>query len=295
MNDEGVIIIALGDSLYGGLAYNLAMSIKLNDPEANITLCHTPDTLKGWVDARMFDYVDNYIELSPEHYQRPSNGQVEYQRAKTLIYDLSPYRRTLYIDADTVWLPGRKVRWLFSELSGFFMGVKSVYDYNAEIYEYKNSQGQQHPWGDLGKMKKYFDLTDRLALHTSTLVYFEKDKKTKAMFDEAKRVYDLDDDPAFTWANGKADEYAFNIAIHRKQTENNEISPPVYINFDHGEMTLADVMGYYWMMTNGGTKVRRSVAEMYNKLVTDYVDRSGVPVTFLHQDKADVLKERQKL
>ena len=111
-HNRGVIILALGHAYWGRWAYNLAMSLKYTCPEIKITLLYCGNGITHIADRTLFDKV---IEVPSKYYT--THGRVQYLKAKTALYKLSPYSETIYLDADMIWLPKKSIMKLFNELN----------------------------------------------------------------------------------------------------------------------------------------------------------------------------------
>ena len=62
-------------------------------------------------EKKLFDQM----HTMPEEYYI-TNGIEKYLKAKTHIYDLSPFDETIFLDVDMIWNPKKKPEDLFEEL-----------------------------------------------------------------------------------------------------------------------------------------------------------------------------------
>ena len=92
---EGYLILATGQPKYLEMARNLAASIRLMDPARRpICLVHDADTRFAPEDRMLFD---EYTILPPrEHFEGLMN--------KLRVFDVSPFGRTMFIDADCLMI-----------------------------------------------------------------------------------------------------------------------------------------------------------------------------------------------
>jgi len=97
----GILIIALGYDLYGNSAYNLALSLKAYDDKIKVCLLHD-NKATAHLTSQELGYFDSMVVCDPLDY---ANGQ--YQRTKLCAYKYSPFDFTIYLDADSIWLPGK--------------------------------------------------------------------------------------------------------------------------------------------------------------------------------------------
>ena len=99
--DKGILIIAVGHANYGKLAANLAMSIKGSNCTLPIHLVYTESTLKG-VGEDYERFFDTKAEC-PAKYLK-NKGEDCFIKVKAHANDLSPFKETLFLDADIMLL-----------------------------------------------------------------------------------------------------------------------------------------------------------------------------------------------
>lgn len=219
---KGIVILALGHAYYGRMALNLAVSIKSVDKSANITLLHSTGMLDifNHQEKSFFsngdingDYQTSFIEVPDEMYSHV--GKKEYQMAKTFVYDLSPYEYTVYLDADSIWLPTRTPDEMFALCWN-----------NPILFQCINEWDIQKEWGclwtvkenqpneGLKQIRELYGIEDNRTIYEmqSSFLYFEKSRVGKAFFDTAKEAYIKRPFHFWTWNGGIPDELVFNIS-----------------------------------------------------------------------------------
>ncbi len=117
---KGILIIALGHAQYGRMALNLALSLRFTS-KLPIALAHDNGAITHI--SGHLDKFDKLIEVPEKYYMR--KGNKEYIKAKTHIYNLSPFDETIYLDADTLWLPKKSIDLLFTELDSENLVIQS--------------------------------------------------------------------------------------------------------------------------------------------------------------------------
>ena len=118
---KGVLLIALGHSQYGNMAVNLANSIKYNNKNTKIHLVYTESAFSQVTDFSNFDSK----EICPKEYYK--NGeQTVFIKAKTHLYDLTPFDETIFLDVDTILFGGKDFNKFFDEFKD--------YDFTSENY-----------------------------------------------------------------------------------------------------------------------------------------------------------------
>jgi hypothetical protein len=94
VDNEGYLILAVGRDDYIDMARNLAASIRVMDGGRRICLVHDEAFLPGERDRRLFD--DFSLLRSDPRYPGVMN--------KIRLFPTSPYRRTMFVDADCLLL-----------------------------------------------------------------------------------------------------------------------------------------------------------------------------------------------
>lgn len=199
---EGILLISLGSPYYIRMAANLAFSIKQRS-NIHITLVSNNHDILEAHDKVNFDAI---IDCPKEYYT--INGEIKYFKAKTCIYELSPYERTLFLDVDMVALPTRTFDKLFSELNenNLVFACRGSSDIN-EATE-KTSQ-----WADITKIKSKYNINEGKWFQLSSeFIYFTKTEKNKLFFDKAKEFYENPQIEYLNFAGCMADELAFGVA-----------------------------------------------------------------------------------
>jgi len=94
VSTEGYLILATGAPKYLEMARNLAASIRLMDPSRQICLVHDEDARFGADDQAFFDRC--VMLPGREHFHGVMN--------KLRVFDISPFQRTMFIDADCLMI-----------------------------------------------------------------------------------------------------------------------------------------------------------------------------------------------
>jgi hypothetical protein len=227
----GILLIALGSPQYGSYAVNLAASIRWNDPTLPIHLVHTSESIAHFAPEHLALFTSREIcpaeaytkmqvveNVSPGNSQPATNNRIEYIRAKTYMYDLSPFDETLFLDVDTMILPHNR-------MSDFINKLSTECDFTIENRGYADlaadkSLKDYSIWCNVDELKAYYTTASRKMkgemryynLH-SELVFFKKDKKNKTFFDKVKEVYDNPPVSTTKFDTGLPDEFAFGVAM----------------------------------------------------------------------------------
>lgn len=289
----GIVILALGHELYGSCAFNLALSLKLAEPKVSIALM-TDDKAAAHLTDEEKGFFDHIITIDPKEYT--VGREPQYQRAKLALNKYTPFERSIYLDADSIFFD-KPISWLAGEIFSFTdicFGLNGEYNIasrtrSSSVYTY---------WGELPTIAKYHDLKGYIPQTITGFFAWEKNSRTDQLFEIAASVYDDPKAPAIGWAAGRPDEYCFNVALAQMG-----IRLPVKhvvffdkINTDEAGRPLPPERIYrsFWGLATGGSKVPPHVVRLYNRLVESYCVKAKIksPRRF-HVDKAEVIPARK--
>ncbi len=287
---KGIIILALGHAYWGRWAYNLAMSIKANDPSALITLLYAGNGKAQIRDTSLFHKM---IEVPKKYYL--TDGRTEYMKVKTALYKLTPYSETICLDADTIWVNGRPISQLFADLNkvDFTMANRSWMNLENDIIP--DAFGV---WASPNHIKEHFKFKKgRFYNLSSEMIYFKKDKKIAKLFSDAFKLYDAPVNHV-TFNGGMPDELPFTISMIK-----NDIYPhkdnykPFY--WEAAEkppqrLQGADLKGYY-AYSMGGHMSHPIMKKTYDNFVKFYGRQFNVMHPYLWIDKRMWMPERSNL
>ena len=224
---RGILLIALGAPEYGHMAANLAASIRYGDPEIAIHLVHTERSISQLTAAHRALFT-SMAECPEDYYTRestvdrpqstniatlaPRPSYPEYIKAKTHIYDLSPYDETLFLDVDMYILPATRMSDVIAQLS-------SACDYTIENRGYadlslpvEKLNPNYSTWVNILDVKKHYKTKGRFYHLHSEFIFFKKNARNKKFFDKVREVYDTRPLAWTVFDGGVPDEYAFDIA-----------------------------------------------------------------------------------
>jgi len=182
----GILLIAVERPFYGCLAYNMALSLKLDDPDLPILLLADDAALSG-LSPRQLGVFDRRQVPDPAHYvtERGANPY----RLKTRMYDYSPFRTTLYLDADGLFFNAyRSFRDLRDELAGCRFQVQEEFRYDQRY----RRRPVQYPWADLDELWSAYELPPEATYvdYNSSFVWFTRDAANERFFAMVKEVYE---------------------------------------------------------------------------------------------------------
>lgn len=281
MLEKGIVLIATGAPFYGRMAYNLAVTLKAAE-DIPVTVLHNGHALSHLSDKQK-QIFDEIKEIETASFA-----------AKLTLYDHSPYERTLYFDADMVWLPHKLPSDLFKELEGvvFTSITEGYYDY-TEAKSYANNM--YHFWADPNEAAEKWGLQGKFYQWRSEVMYFER--SAGELFNLAKDVYK---DPRVVvkkFAGHTPDELAINIAASKLGIEPHVYKwKPAYWHRLHGEgQPLAAIMYSYYLMSVGGNFASALMKTCYNNVCMAAHRKLGLQYLFTLQSKKSVMPDRVKM
>ncbi len=304
---RGILLIALGSPQYGCYAANLAASIRYNDPDLPIHLVHTEDSVSHL--AAEHRALFSSMQLCPaDAYTMPATCQpapanpIQYIRAKTWMYDLSPYAETLFLDVDTMILPGHSMAALLEELAqqcDFTIENRGYADLSTE-----KSLADYSVWCNVEDLRSCFSTEIRKSeqplryfnLH-SELVYFKKNKANKKFFDKVKRIYDAPPVRATQFDTGLSDEFAFSTAMMLLQHyPHRDYYIRIYWSYAEKEHDwYTHVTKNFLAFSLGGNMLRERIkarVTAYNNL---FRQKLGLPYLFTPHHKKVWNKHRERM
>lgn len=209
MNEQGVVLLAVGNLLYLKLAINLAVSIKANCENIHITLLHNYPDLTS-IDSRFLKEIDNYVFLEEEYYTH--EGQYAIGKTKTLLDKLTPYQVSAYIDVDSLWMRNQQCDKFFKEatLHNF------IISHGGEFNPIRGSDNHEH-WVPFKTVKKLFQFQNQTVMGwtQSSVIAWSKNAAATQIFETAYQVFEVlhkKNIGVGKWFNTVPDELCFWLA-----------------------------------------------------------------------------------
>ncbi len=186
---EGYIAIAFDDARYLDIAANLALSVRRVDARPISVLINS---------AVRFNPA--YGALFAEVITVADDPALRGAMNKARLFELSPYDRTMYIDADCL---------LFSPRIEFFW--RKYRDHPFAVEGHKQSSGPVFACSlgekDAATLCRLLDLP-ALAVFNAGVMYFERTPGSKAVFDKVYELYNGPHRDALSYRYKHAGEYA---------------------------------------------------------------------------------------
>lgn len=275
---KGILIFALGHENYYRMAVCLAASIRHNDP--GLQICLVTDHAVIPVHEFLFDIVKEPTERSIKQ-----KGKTQYIKAKLFMYELSPFEETIFLDADQLLLPGKKLSPVFEDLKDLAFTMSN------------HGLAKTSIWADIKEVQKLYGDNPYWNFH-SEFVYFKKNAEVKKYFAAAIKVYEdnkIKSATKFAAAN-MADELSFQAASlitglypHQENWAPNfwyRSNPKLARKFPY---ELTDFITY----SIGGNLLPQYIQDNYNNLVSHYFYQIGLQHPYKVQSKMSFLPERK--
>lgn len=273
----GIVIISTKHPNYGRLAYNLALSIKATENvqiaivKDDVALSHLTDEQKK--------FFDQIIDL-PEHY---GTGF----QTKLHLDQLTPFDKTLYLDADMVWVGYKKPSELFKELNGIsFTGITEGDNIKPNPKYYF--------WADLKEIQDQYKV-DKVYQWRSEVLYFEKGTKVFKKARELKPEKKLKTIRMF--GPYIPDELYFNIATAILGVEPHKKWMPAYwLRMNNDVMPKpGDLANGYYLLSAGSNWASNQMKKMYDNTMRVVTNKLKVPYLFPLKSKKEWAPGRLKI
>lgn len=271
---DGIVIVACGNPIYGNMAYNLAMSIKYNS-QVDITCLYSEQSLSE-LNAKQLKSFDKIIEVPKKYWVKA------YQRVKCFANELTPYDRTIMIDADTVWNK-RDINKLF--VDNFQTGCLGKWENGEETYE-----GYVY-WEKPTNIIDYWGINLIYKTYSGFVAWT---KEHDYIWREIQRVYDDQNAPCEKWNGDKPDEYAFNIGISLAEHKMKHDYMPIFFGYESKKYFEHTMRTKYYGMSVSGAFPDPYIITVYNKILREYAYRTGLDIK-PYIKKGSVLEERKKM
>jgi len=263
--EQGIVILSLKKPSYSMGAYNLALSIKHYNPSINITLVTDNEHQKHYRPEHYLVF-DSIKTISHHHYI--NDGMFQPALAKLNIYKYSSYKKTLYIDADSLVL--QDIQPLFDKLLG---------------NEFKSNVLDNYvQWTDAETFKEFFGVEQGLMINSSWF-YFESPK----VFQYANDFYIKGFDSAKIepkWGLSLPDELFFNASLIKSEINPKVDFEPMFFGNLIDARTNSELQNDFFMFTLYGGKhtVRSIYVDFYDALCRNMNRERGFEHLFKARD-----------
>jgi len=286
---KGILLIAINHPYYGDMAYNLALSIKKNAPNVNISILKDINGIR-YLQPDQLEIFDKLITCPDEY--TTFRGRKNYLKPKVYLNHFTPYDCTLYLDVDMILTPQKSIETLLNELEGveFTMQNRGYLDLSKDVAEDTKST----IWAKDSDIKNEFNFKEgKLYNLSSEVIYFENTKNTKALFIEAQKLFESPKVKYVDFADGIPDELPFSIAmvIKKMYPHQDNWRPIFWESFDRVQPQEKIIYQKYYGISLGGNIVPNYTRKIYLNLVSFYGMKTKKPL----KNKRDFLENRKTI
>jgi len=287
----GILIIATGHHNYGRMAYNLAVSILAKDASMQIALVYNASALSHLNETQKSVFT-HLIETDKK-----------WNHLKLMGPQLSPFDRTLLLDADTLWIRDDPAE-VFDLLNNrIFTCVNEGY------YDMKTGEDRVNPKYKVAVAnalyKKYKCTHDKFWVIRAEFILWKKCKTTDKIFSDALKVYT---DPSLVegtaaimknirFAGVLPDEFAIDMGLCKNKVDPHEYQwQPTYWPHLHGSRVppLWELNKKHYVFSFGGSVTPKSSKEMYDLIMGAACQKLGLRHIFKLQSKHEYDPTRKK-
>jgi hypothetical protein len=268
---KGILLVSFGSATYAKYAYNMAYSIKFFSQDLPVFL---------YTDGIGMDQVDNSVFDKIERYDfKPDDPGVN----KTILFDITPFEKTIYLDVDGVCL--KDISPLFNELE-----EQKVF---AQVIDYgkKEDKITYSEWADNATVWNHFKLKEEAVLcgTQTSIIYFDKSKEAKAFFKDLKKNYSKPlpkEKYLLLWGFKKhhPDELYYSGTMAQHDIVPDKRIQPIFFP-DKVESVTKILSDYYVLSQFGGQSLVRPYAhDLYNRHLSAIMRSKGKDHLFKSQN-----------
>lgn len=279
--EEGIVIFACGHPLYGRAAYNLAMSLKSMGPVEIAILCN--GKAMNHISEDQLDFFDHVIKIGDEV---PASTICKLYANK-----YTPFKKTILLDADMLWLPYTDPANLFDQFKDtHFTGI-------TEGKEDDLPKPYYFFWADVNEIKEKYQLKSMLHQWRSEFLYF--DEEGGAILDRALEIVK---NPGLNsiklFGQSVPDELGINIATAEAGMVPHKYRwiPAYWPNrFGNRIPALRDLKDKYYMMSFGAHTSSPTLKGVYDMIMKNACAKFGKQHIFRLMDKQYNIPERKTM
>lgn len=191
--ERGIIILAQGPLRYIAMARNISMSLSISNPEISKTLV---------TDSNAGDLNFFYDHIVPVK-ENSGTGYIQ----KLLIYEYSPYEKTLFIDVDCLVI--RNIDWLFKRFEKLPVSVIGAKKFSGSLIG-----------TSVEKLRDRLGI-DYLLSFNGGVYYFERSETARKVFEDARDIFlrTYDELGLIKFSGKPGDEPVMSIAMAKHHME----------------------------------------------------------------------------
>lgn len=272
---KGVFLAAFGRKGYMYAAFNMAVSIKVHNPDIKVAFAYD-ESLLAWLTPDRIAIFDDLIPIPPSQFK--DYGRIDPAKFKTAIYEYLPYDENLILDVDGCCIQDlSKLMDYLSRKDGFYFTDHLGKGVKGDRIEYCIWASQDTIW-DHFKLK---DDTVLYAVQTS-FAYVKKSKEAKAFFTKLKKNYEqgIDRSKVHLWGGTIPDELFYSGTLAQLNIDPSiEIKPVFFGNYFYPK-TYQDLHNEFFILSLygngfGRTETKLRYIEYYDRIMRQYCEQLG--------------------
>jgi len=274
---RGILLIALGHPMYGRMAYNLLTSIRFADKDVKVHLVHNGNSMSHLSDEEKNQFTSS--EICPKEFYT-KNGKDCFIKAKTRIYELSPFDETIFMDVDLVVFGKRPISGLFDELKDLEFTMQNRGYTNLDSPVLNESFNL---WANIKEVRDVYGANGKFYQLASEVIYFKKTKANRIYFELVADIFDNPKIKGATFNGDLPDEFAYDIATAvLKHYPHQDNWVPIYWHLMDKKQDFNKVIGDYWGYSIGGNFMPAEVQKRYSSITKYNAQRLGVRNHIVH-------------
>jgi len=262
---KGILLLAIGHPNYGSYAYQLAKTIRKTS-DIPISILYADKGISHLNESQL-SVFHKVIEADRDHYTK--GAKMCPVKAKVYLNKYTPYKKTIFLDSDIVWLD-KPIDELFEILKEESFSIENR-KYWELSEDHKYSRKAWH-WADLNEVLKEHG-PGKLYRIQSEFIYFDK-SKTRKMFSDAQKIFE---NPklglSIPFAGDVPDELAFAVSMLKNSVEPHQ-TPFIPFYWENEEKTktpIASIRENYYAISFGGALMNEGQKRIYSALVSKVV------------------------
>ena len=269
--------------MYGDMALNLALSIRASSNSIPLILYYTPSAVEGI--EELIGIAFNVCHELPN-----TDNPVEISfHTKLNILQLLPegVDELLILDADTIILPGRRVKDWFEQLEkvDFTAYCNDNFDYAKK----SRKRTDYTFWCD--PMEAFYlfpiPIDHKMPMINASFIYFKVCDRVKMLFDKALEIWNDSKNIVFqSFRDCKTEELCFNIACAVTGVMPHQITfRPIFFQYQAEDYSMESIFHHYRALGLAGEIVHDpNILNLYNRCSAYYRKLNGiVPVFEINQ------------
>lgn len=294
--EKGILLIALGHPNYGKMAAALAATIRCMNKTLPIALVANTDGIRHL--APQEKALFSKIIYPDRRFYTTAEGQFTPLKPRVFFNELSPFDKTLCLDADNLWIQGNDPQKVFDALEGTAFTISN----DGHTITDSHADQDKSQWGDIQDISTAYKIQNRKFYKVyAEWFYFEKNEFSEKLFLEAQQIFtEPAKCPTIQFIGQPiTEELAFCIAMARLSLYPH--AEPYFPTFwYYREPAVSgrfpfELKGKYFSYSLGGNTTPEWHINIYNNLAAYAYQSLGIRAPYRWKNKKDFIPEREKI